>query len=76
MHTPTLLALLTGASLVLALPPKPHQHAAGNAPIKCPIILDGRIKTALQLADFDSYSTSPFKRCDSSSCWNHSSWLQ
>lgn len=60
MHPSTLLALLTGATTtVLAHPPKPHLHAA-NAPIKCPIVFDGRIKSTTTLSDFDSYSTSPF----------------
>ncbi|KAB5551083.1 hypothetical protein GE09DRAFT_1222894 [Coniochaeta sp. 2T2.1] len=50
-----LFALLS-ASPILALPSK----CAAQAEIKCPIVLDGRVKTSLTPTDFDSYATSPF----------------
>ncbi|KAK3329790.1 hypothetical protein B0H66DRAFT_468785 [Apodospora peruviana] len=34
--------------------------SAANAPVKCPIVFDGRVKATTQLTDFDSYSTSLF----------------
>lgn len=48
-----LLALLSALTVTAA--PCAHQ-----ADIKCPIILDGRVKTTLTPPDFDSYATSPF----------------
>ncbi|KAK3694336.1 hypothetical protein B0T22DRAFT_369493 [Podospora appendiculata] len=59
MHQTTLLSVLGAATAVLGHPLKHNGHA-GNATIKCPIVFDGRIKTASVLADFDSYSTSIF----------------
>lgn len=57
MHQSAVLAFLTGAATAVLA--HPHHHAA-NAPVKCPIVFDGRVKTTAQLSDFDSYSTSPF----------------
>lgn len=45
------LAFLSGVS---ALP------RSISSDTKCPIVLDGRVKTTLVPTDFDSYSTSPF----------------
>lgn len=57
MHCPSLLAaILASIPLTLAAPSK----CASSAPIKCPIVLDGRVKSTLQPTDFDSYATSPF----------------
>jgi hypothetical protein len=57
MRSQTLLAaLLAITPLALAAPKK----CASPSPIKCPIILDGRVKSTLQPTDFDSASTSPF----------------
>lgn len=50
----TLLLALISALTVSAAP------LAQQADIKCPIVLDGRVKTTLVPTDFDSYATSPF----------------
>jgi hypothetical protein len=49
--------LLLAALGALTATAHPHRHAAD---IKCPIVLDGRVKTTLAPTDFDSYATSPF----------------
>ncbi|KAM7217380.1 hypothetical protein V8F06_007227 [Rhypophila decipiens] len=65
MHHSTLLALFTSLTAVLAHPgprpggKRPHNHAV-NAPTKCPIVFDGRIKSTAELSEFDSYGTSIF----------------
>src|SRR5690349_9619184 len=60
MHPTTLLSLLTAAVAAnAACTPPTNGHAATGA-IKCPIIFDGRVKTASQPSDFDSASTSIF----------------
>ncbi|KAL1874737.1 hypothetical protein VTK73DRAFT_265 [Phialemonium thermophilum] len=55
-----LLALLTIASASPRQPRSCGHTGATTAEIKCPIIFDGRIKSALTATDFDSSSTSPF----------------
>lgn len=52
----TLLLALLGALPATAVPRK----GASGADIKCPIVLDGRVKATLTPTDFDSYATSPF----------------
>jgi hypothetical protein len=54
-HTVKVAALLSALSLTVSAVP-----LAGNGTIKCPIVFDGRIKTSLVAADFDSASKSPF----------------
>lgn len=63
MHHAVLLSLLTAGTAVTALPscsqgPPRNQHAA--TAIQCPIVFDGRVGAATELADFDSYGTSIF----------------
>ncbi|KAK3393503.1 hypothetical protein B0H63DRAFT_18837 [Podospora didyma] len=66
MHhtTTTFLAglLASTASLAAAAPPRGHHvHAiAGSGTVKCPLVFDGRVKTAAELSEFDSYGTSLF----------------
>lgn len=49
--------LFLGLLSALAVTARPSKCAAD---VKCPIVLDGRVKTSLTPTDFDSYSTSPF----------------
>lgn len=51
-------SFLAAASLTAALPSPPEKRGTGV--IKCPVILNGLVKSSLTLTDFDSYATSPF----------------
>ncbi|TRX90057.1 hypothetical protein FHL15_008976 [Xylaria flabelliformis] len=51
-------SILAAATLSFALPSPPEQRGTGA--IKCPIVLNGLVKSSLVLTDFDSYATSPF----------------
>lgn len=54
MHVQTLLPVL------LSVLPGALARPRCAAVTKCPIVLDGRVKTSLVPTDFDSYATSPF----------------
>ncbi|RWA03725.1 hypothetical protein EKO27_g11385 [Xylaria grammica] len=50
-------SLLAAATLSSALPPPTKR---GTGAIKCPVVLNGLVKSSLTPTDFDSYATSPF----------------
>ncbi|KAI0508635.1 hypothetical protein F5B22DRAFT_658948 [Xylaria bambusicola] len=56
VSTILLSSLLAAASLSSALP----LEERGTGVIKCPLVLNGLVKSSLAPTDFDSYATSPF----------------
>lgn len=56
VHRSLILALLSALSLPISARPS----KCASASPKCPLILDGRVKTSLTPTDFDSAATSPF----------------
>lgn len=55
----TLITLLATAGAVVDAR-RPLRRRQGSGEIACPIVLDGRVPVDTELADFDSYATSPF----------------
>ena len=55
--TTLLSSILAAATLSTALP-SPEKRGTGA--IKCPVVLNGFVKSSLAPTDFDSYATSPF----------------
>jgi hypothetical protein len=60
MHATTLFSLLTAAAAANAACTPPTNQLPATGAVKCPVVFDGRVKTASQLSDFDSASTSIF----------------
>jgi hypothetical protein len=52
-------SVLAAAALTSALPSS-SLEARGTGAIKCPVVLNGLVKSSLKPTDFDSYATSPF----------------
>ncbi|KAI0875985.1 hypothetical protein GGS24DRAFT_453127 [Hypoxylon argillaceum] len=58
MVSTTLLSSILAAATLSSALPSPEKRGTGA--IKCPVVLNGFVKSALIPTDFDSYATSPF----------------